>query len=372
MSKAYQDQMYNLFNNIIRDEMKTSYTKELEELKAQINTIMEENQKLKSEKTSKTTPKRKVNTTGITKKPPIPRETNQTKPQQVKISKPPTTTAAAKPVEKKTIILQKQIPEKEKEHPVLQETISISQIKPNTEVAVKRSNSTDLTDTNDESQQQPAKRLKSIVPPPLPELSMNNDDAFLITPIQSPPSDFKDTPESSPIIGSAFLEEDQFQLPPTQILSINDNNNENKEEEKEELKEEEKMEEEKQEDEEKEESHNQQKVEEKTEDINEKEKESQQQQQQKEISRIITTEKTNISSEQRKMQRMERFKEDISIEDVIRLLNKETLTAFIQVFNPNIISQVDALLKHSTKEIVNGLKKKFGEKNVLNFFKQYL
>lgn len=369
MSKAYQDQMYNLFNNIIRDEMKTSYTKELEELKAQINTIMEENQKLKSEKTSKTTPKRKVNTTGITKKPPIPRETNQTKPQQVKISKPPTTTAAAKPVEKKTIILQKQIPEKGKEHPVLQETISISQIKPNTEVAVKRSNSTDLTDTNDESQQQPAKRLKSIVPPPLPELSMNNDDAFLITPIQSPPSDFKDTPESSPIIGSAFLEEDQFQLPPTQILSINDNNNENKEE-KEELKEEEKMEEEKQEDE-KEESHNQQKVEEKTEDINEKEKESQQQQQ-KEISRIITTEKTNISSEQRKMQRMERFKEDISIEDVIRLLNKETLTAFIQVFNPNIISQVDALLKHSTKEIVNGLKKKFGEKNVLNFFKQYL
>lgn len=370
MSKAYQDQMYNLFNNIIRDEMKTSYTKELEELKAQINTIMEENQKLKSEKTSKTTPKRKVNTTGITKKPPTPRETNQAKPQQVKISKPPTTTAAAKPVEKKTIILQKQIPEKEKEHPVLQETISISQIKPNTEVAVKRSNSTDLTDTNDESQQQPAKRLKSIVPPPLPELSMNNDDAFLITPIQSPPSDFKDTPESSPIIGSAFLEEDQFQLPPTQILSINDNNNENKEEEKEELKEEEKMEEEKQEDE-KEESHNQQKVEEKTEDINEKEKESQQQQQ-KEISRIITTEKTNISSEQRKMQRMERFKEDISIEDVIRLLNKETLTAFIQVFNPNIISQVDALLKHSTKEIVNGLKKKFGEKNVLNFFKQYL
>lgn len=369
MSKAYQDQMYNLFNNIIRDEMKTSYTKELEELKAQINTIMEENQKLKSEKTSKTTPKRKVNTTGITKKPPTPRETNQTKPQQVKISKPPTTTAAAKPVEKKTIILQKQIPEKGKEHPVLQETISISQIKPNTEVAVKRSNSTDLTDTNDESQQQPAKRLKSIVPPPLPELSMNNDDAFLITPIQSPPSDFKDTPESSPIIGSAFLEEDQFQLPPTQILSINDNNNENKEE-KEELKEEEKMEEEKQEDE-KEESHNQQKVEEKTEDINEKEKESQQQQQ-KEISRIITTEKTNISSEQRKMQRMERFKEDISIEDVIRLLNKETLTAFIQVFNPNIISQVDALLKHSTKEIVNGLKKKFGEKNVLNFFKQYL
>lgn len=369
MSKAYQDQMYNLFNNIIRDEMKTSYTKELEELKAQINTIMEENQKLKSEKTSKTTPKRKVNTTGITKKPPIPRETNQTKPQQVKISKPPTTKAAAKPVEKKTIILQKQIPEKGKEHPVLQETISISQIKPNTEVAVKRSNSTDLTDTNDESQQQPAKRLKSIVPPPLPELSMNNDDAFLITPIQSPPSDFKDTPESSPIIGSAFLEEDQFQLPPTQILSINDNNNENKEE-KEELKEEEKMEEEKQEDE-KEESHNQQKVEEKTEDINEKEKESQQQQQ-KEISRIITTEKTNISSEQRKMQRMERFKEDISIEDVIRLLNKETLTAFIQVFNPNIISQVDALLKHSTKEIVNGLKKKFGEKNVLNFFKQYL
>lgn len=370
MSKAYQDQMYNLFNNIIRDEMKTSYTKELEELKSQINTIMEENQKLKSEKTSKTTPKRKVNTTGITKKPPTPRETNQAKPQQVKISKPPTTTAAAKPVEKKTIILQKQIPEKEKEHPVLQETISISQIKPNTEVAVKRSNSTDLTDTNDESQQQPAKRLKSIVPPPLPELSMNNDDAFLITPIQSPPSDFKDTPESSPIIGSAFLEEDQFQLPPTQILSINDNNNENKEEEKEELKEEEKMEEEKQEDE-KEESHNQQKVEEKTEDINEKEKESQQQQQ-KEISRIITTEKTNISSEQRKMQRMERFKEDISIEDVIRLLNKETLTAFIQVFNPNIISQVDALLKHSTKEIVNGLKKKFGEKNVLNFFKQYL
>lgn len=390
---------------------------------------MEESQKLKTEKAGKLTPKKKINTTGMAKKISTVKQPNQTKEEETKQTEndntkaaETTTTTATTTIERKII----KIPNLNQNQG--KDNSSTVPIPHRIELPVKRSNSTDLSNNdnnNDDEAQNPAKRLKSVVPPPLPELSVNSEDTLIVTPIQSPPSDFIMTPESSPVIGSAFLDDDTFQLP-KQVISLSNtatNNNENnndvketeekkkekKEEEKEDgnvkKQEEEKMEEEKGEKEEKEQKvdNNQEKMEEDDDDeidekievVNEEEKQQQQQQQsssssssspqpqqpqqqpqqpkeQKEASLIITIEKPNISTEERRMKRMERFKEEITADDIVKIINKETLTEFLQLFSPHIVSQVDELLKHSKKEIVNGLKKKFDEKNVFNFFKQYL
>lgn len=173
-------------------------------------------------------------------------------------------------------------------------------------------------------------------------LQLNEIDTANVTPVQSPPSDYdlSSNSISLPQINS-------IELPPQMVINENELSTENKPKE-----------------------------------IEKKEEEEEEIQntpntiENNDNQHIISLETTSKSKNEMKQKRLERFKGEtsnqITTDDIIKIYNKEILTECLTKFNQNLLNKIDTLYKHTPKEVIEGLKKKFGEENINNFFKKYL
>lgn len=174
-------------------------------------------------------------------------------------------------------------------------------------------------------------------------LQLNEIDPAIVTPVQSPPSDY----DLSSVNSISLPQINSIELPPQMVINENELPTENKPKE-----------------------------------IEKKEEEEEEIQntpntiENNDNQHIISLETTSKSKNEMKQKRLERFKGEtsnqITTDDIIKIYNKEILTECLTKFNQNLLNKIDTLYKHTPKEVIEGLKKKFGEENINNFFKKYL